>query len=47
MGQVTEVVLEGCESGDDLALQPERRHAVGDALLYLGNDVEYHSPERV
>ena len=47
MGQVTEVVLKGCESGDDLALHPERRHAVGDALLYLGNDIEDRSPERV
>ena len=47
MRQVTEMVLEGCESGDDLALQPERRHAVGDALLYLGNDIEDRSPERV
>jgi len=47
MGQVTKVVLKGCESGDDFALQPKGGYAVGGALLCLGNDVEDRSPERV
>jgi len=45
VGQVTEVVLDGRESGDDLGLHPEGRHAVGDALLRLGNDFEDRSPQ--
>jgi hypothetical protein len=45
MGQVAEVILEGRESGDDLTLQPEGRHAVGYSLLCLGNNVEDRSPE--
>ena len=45
MGQVTEVVLEGCEAGDDLAIQSEGRRAIGDALLCLGNNLENSSPQ--
>jgi len=37
--QVGEVVLEGCESRDHLAFQPERRHAVRDDLLGIREDV--------
>jgi len=44
VGQVTKVVLESSKSSDDLALYPEGRHAVGNALLSLGNDLEDRSP---
>ena len=36
--QVTEVVLEGSESGDHIAVQPERWHAIRDALLRVRDD---------
>ena len=38
------MVLEGRKSGDDLTLQPKGWHAVGDALLGLGNDFEDRLP---
>jgi hypothetical protein len=46
MRQVTEVILKGCESSDDFALQSKGRRAVRDALLCSGKDVENRSPER-
>src|SRR5215472_18503889 len=36
--QVGAVVLEGSEAGDDLAVESESRHPVGDRLLRVGND---------
>lgn len=33
MRQVAEMVLEGCESGDDLALESEGWDSIGDAFL--------------
>ena len=32
------MVLEGCESRDDFAFEPECRHAVRDALLGIRDD---------
>jgi hypothetical protein len=34
------MVLERCESGDDLALQPEGRDSVGDAFLGVRDNFE-------
>jgi hypothetical protein len=38
VGQVAQVILECCESGDDLALHSESRRPVRDALLGLGEE---------
>jgi hypothetical protein len=40
MGQIAEVVLERREPRDDLAVDSERGHAVGNALLGIGNNVK-------
>src|ERR671934_1150848 len=40
MRQIAEVVLEGCESGDDLVVQAESGAAIGNPLFCLRNDAE-------
>jgi len=40
MRQVAHVVLEGCKAGDGLALELERRVAVGDALLCVREELD-------
>ena len=45
VGQVAEVVLEGCEPRDHPPVDPKGRHPVGDALLRVRNDPKDRLPE--
>lgn len=40
VGQVAEMVLERCESGDDLPLHPEGRDSIGDPLFSFRDDLK-------
>lgn len=47
MGQIAEMVFESRKPSDDLALDPERRHPIGNALLGFGKDVEDGPAQRL